>query len=76
MDDAQTSRDDFSPECSSIQHKRIEPEASCASMRSDWSMDHPLHFKSGDYKPDLSSFQQKRSEPESESSRVSIGVTI
>ncbi|KAL1261219.1 hypothetical protein QQF64_009046, partial [Cirrhinus molitorella] len=42
---------------------------SCLSMKSDWSMDHPAHFKSGDIQHDLR-FQQKRSEPES--SRVSV----
>ncbi|KAL1261218.1 hypothetical protein QQF64_009045, partial [Cirrhinus molitorella] len=65
MDDTQTSRHDFSPECSSVQQKIIEPDPSCVSMRSDWSMDPPLNFKSGEIQPDLSSFQQKRSEPES-----------
>ncbi|KAL1261223.1 hypothetical protein QQF64_009050, partial [Cirrhinus molitorella] len=55
---------------SSVQHKRIEPEPSCVSVRSDMSMDLPTQFKSGDIQPDLSSFQQKRSEPES--SRLSV----
>uniref|UniRef100_A0A673FK70 NACHT domain-containing protein n=1 Tax=Sinocyclocheilus rhinocerous TaxID=307959 RepID=A0A673FK70_9TELE len=27
---------------------RSEPEPSCVSMRSDWSMGHPVHFKIGD----------------------------
>ncbi|XP_073701457.1 NACHT, LRR and PYD domains-containing protein 12-like [Garra rufa] len=31
-------------------------------MRSNWSMDHPKHFKNGDTTTDLSSVQQKRSE--------------
>ncbi|KAL1261226.1 hypothetical protein QQF64_009053, partial [Cirrhinus molitorella] len=65
MDDTQTSRYDISPECSSVQQKIIEPEPSCVSMRSDWSMDQPVSFKSGDIQPDLSSVQQKKSEPES-----------
>ncbi|KAL1246955.1 hypothetical protein QQF64_034329, partial [Cirrhinus molitorella] len=65
MDDTQTSRHDFSPECSSVQQKIIEPDPSCVSMRSDWSMDPPINFKKGDIQPDLSSFQQKKSEPES-----------
>ncbi|XP_073701456.1 NACHT, LRR and PYD domains-containing protein 3-like [Garra rufa] len=65
MDDTQTSTDeDFSPGCSSFQQKRSEAELSCVSMRSDWSMDPPIEFKTVDTKTDLSSFQQKRSEPE------------
>ncbi|XDV32907.1 hypothetical protein PO909_003567 [Leuciscus waleckii] len=66
MDDTQTSRDeDFYPGCSSVHQKRSEPESSCVSMRSDASMDHPVHFKSEDTQHDLSSVHQKRSEPES-----------
>ncbi|XP_056093205.1 NLR family CARD domain-containing protein 3-like [Rhinichthys klamathensis goyatoka] len=53
----------FSPG-SSVYHRRPEPEPSCVSMRSDVSMDRPVHFKSGDAQIDLSSFHQKRSEPE------------
>ncbi|XDV32733.1 hypothetical protein PO909_003476 [Leuciscus waleckii] len=65
MDDTQTSRDEeFYPGCSSVHQKRSEPEPSCVSMRSDKSMDWPLHFKSGDTQHDLSSVHQKRSEPE------------
>ncbi|CAM4550623.1 unnamed protein product [Leuciscus chuanchicus] len=65
MDDTQTSRDEeFYPGCSSFHQKRSEPEPSCVSMRSDKSMDWPLHFKSGDTQHDLSSVHQKRSEPE------------
>ncbi|XP_051766060.1 NACHT, LRR and PYD domains-containing protein 3-like isoform X4 [Ctenopharyngodon idella] len=64
MDDTQTSRD-FSPGCSSVHQKRSEPESSCVSMRSDASMNKPLHFKSGNTQPDLRSVHQKRSEPES-----------
>ncbi|KAL1267324.1 hypothetical protein QQF64_032687, partial [Cirrhinus molitorella] len=65
MDDTLTSTDeDVSPKCSSVQQKRSEPESSCVSVKSDWSMDHPIVFKSGDTKTDLSSVQQKRSEPE------------
>ncbi|XP_048016261.1 NACHT, LRR and PYD domains-containing protein 3-like [Megalobrama amblycephala] len=37
---------DFSPGCSSVHQKRSEPEPSCVSMRSDWSMGPPLNFKS------------------------------
>ncbi|CAM4550640.1 unnamed protein product [Leuciscus chuanchicus] len=55
MDDKQTFRDeDFSPGCSSVHRKRSEPEPSCVSMKSDESMDHPLHFKSEDTQTDLS----------------------
>ncbi|XP_051718231.1 NLR family CARD domain-containing protein 3-like isoform X1 [Ctenopharyngodon idella] len=65
MDDTQTSRDeDVSPECSSVDQKRSEPEPNCVSMRSDRSMNPPLHFKSGDTQTDLSSVHQKRTEPE------------
>uniref|UniRef100_A0A8C2BI81 NACHT domain-containing protein n=1 Tax=Cyprinus carpio TaxID=7962 RepID=A0A8C2BI81_CYPCA len=48
---------------SSVHQKRSEPEPSCVSMRSDGSMAHPVHFKSGDTQTDLS-LHQKRSEPE------------
>ncbi|KAL1267312.1 hypothetical protein QQF64_032675, partial [Cirrhinus molitorella] len=65
MDDTQTSREDFSPGCSSFQQKRSEAEPSCVSMRSDRSMNQPLKFKSGDTKTDLSSSQQKTLETES-----------
>ncbi|XP_050984019.1 NACHT, LRR and PYD domains-containing protein 3 isoform X5 [Labeo rohita] len=66
MDDTQTSRDEgVSPGCSSFQQKRSEPESSCVSMRSDWSMGRIIDFKSGDTQTDLSSVQQKRSEPKS-----------
>ncbi|XP_051717732.1 NACHT, LRR and PYD domains-containing protein 12-like isoform X7 [Ctenopharyngodon idella] len=66
MDETQTSRDeDFSPGCSSVHQKRSEPESSCVSVRSDWSMDHMIEFKRGDTQTDLSSVHQKRSEPES-----------
>ncbi|XP_026135584.1 NACHT, LRR and PYD domains-containing protein 3-like isoform X2 [Carassius auratus] len=34
--------------------KRSEAESSCVSLRSDWSMEHPVHFKSGDTQTDLS----------------------
>ncbi|XP_048021136.1 protein NLRC3-like isoform X2 [Megalobrama amblycephala] len=66
MADSQGSRDgDFSPGCSSVQQKRSNPESSCVSVKSSWSMENPLTFKSGDKRPDLSSVQQKRSNPES-----------
>ncbi|XP_042620409.1 NACHT, LRR and PYD domains-containing protein 12-like [Cyprinus carpio] len=65
MDDIQTSTDeDVSPECSSFQQKRSEAEPSCVSMRSDWSMEHPIDFKSEETKTDCSSVHQKRSEAE------------
>ncbi|CAM4577983.1 unnamed protein product [Leuciscus chuanchicus] len=64
MDDRQTSRDeDFSPVCSSVQQERSEPEPSCVSLRSDGSMDYPIHFKNDNTQTDLSSVQQERSEP-------------
>ncbi|XP_073695548.1 NACHT, LRR and PYD domains-containing protein 3-like [Garra rufa] len=47
MDHTQTSRDeDFSPGCSSVYQKRSEPEPSCVSMKSDRSMEYPVHFRS------------------------------
>ncbi|XP_067307906.1 NLR family CARD domain-containing protein 3-like [Pseudorasbora parva] len=49
----------------SVQQKSSNPESSCVSMKSDWSMGHPIKFKSGDKRPDLSSVQQKSSNPES-----------
>ncbi|XP_059372584.1 NACHT, LRR and PYD domains-containing protein 12-like isoform X3 [Carassius carassius] len=42
--------------------KRSEAESSCVSLRSDASMDHPMHFKSRDTQTDLSSIHKKRSE--------------
>ncbi|XP_067307542.1 NLR family CARD domain-containing protein 3-like isoform X7 [Pseudorasbora parva] len=54
---------DFSPGCSSVQ-KSSSPEPSCVSMKSDWSMEPPLKFKSGHTQPALSS-AQKSSNPES-----------
>ncbi|XP_056128283.1 NACHT, LRR and PYD domains-containing protein 3-like isoform X2 [Rhinichthys klamathensis goyatoka] len=55
MADSQASRDgDFSPGCSSDQQKSSNPESSCVSMKSNWSMEQPMKFKSGDTQPDLS----------------------
>ncbi|ROL54726.1 NLR family CARD domain-containing protein 3 [Anabarilius grahami] len=55
MADSQGSRDgDYSPGCSSVQQKSSNPESSCVSLKSDWSMNHPIMFKSGDTRPDLS----------------------
>ncbi|XP_051717604.1 NACHT, LRR and PYD domains-containing protein 12-like isoform X2 [Ctenopharyngodon idella] len=70
MADSQGSRGgDFSPGCSfktsSVQQKRSNPESSCVSVKSNWSMEKPIKFKSGDTRPDLSSVQQKSSNPES-----------
>ncbi|CAM4674148.1 unnamed protein product [Leuciscus chuanchicus] len=70
MADSQGSRDgDCSPGCSSVQQKSSNPESSCVSMKSNWSMNQPIEFKSGDKRPDLSlkpsSVQQKSSNPES-----------
>ncbi|XP_059418601.1 NACHT, LRR and PYD domains-containing protein 12-like isoform X3 [Carassius carassius] len=54
MDDTQLSTDeDVSPGCSSFHQKRSEAESSCVSMRSDWSMDHPVDFKCEDTQTDL-----------------------
>ncbi|XP_050984948.1 NACHT, LRR and PYD domains-containing protein 3-like [Labeo rohita] len=72
MDDTQTSRDEDFSGSSSVHQKRSEPEPSCVSMRSDWSMDHVIEFKSGDAQTDLrihfnhcySSVQHKRLETE------------
>ncbi|XP_039519856.1 NACHT, LRR and PYD domains-containing protein 5-like isoform X3 [Pimephales promelas] len=56
MADSQASRDgDFSPGRSSVQQKSSNPESSCVSVKSDASMEKPLHFKSGDKRPDLRS---------------------
>ncbi|XP_067219717.1 NLR family CARD domain-containing protein 3-like [Chanodichthys erythropterus] len=66
MDDAQRSgNEDCFPGCSSVHQRISEPESSCVSMKSDASMGHPVHFKSGDTRTVLSSVLQKRSEPES-----------
>ncbi|XP_073779306.1 NLR family CARD domain containing 9 isoform X1 [Danio rerio] len=73
MDDTQISRDEnVSPGCSysSVYQKRSDPEPSCVSMRSDWSMDLPYNFRSEDTPTDLSSFHHKRTE--AEFSRVSM----
>ncbi|XP_073674177.1 NACHT, LRR and PYD domains-containing protein 3-like [Garra rufa] len=64
MDDTHTSRDEDFAGSSSIHQKRSEQEPSCVSMKSDWSMDHVIDFKSGDTQKDLSSVHQKRSEQE------------
>ncbi|XP_048016259.1 NACHT, LRR and PYD domains-containing protein 12-like [Megalobrama amblycephala] len=61
MDDTQTSGDvDVSPEYSSVDQKRSEPEPSCVSMRSDESMGHPVNIKSGDTQTDLGRFLRSR----------------
>ncbi|KAL1276701.1 hypothetical protein QQF64_036324, partial [Cirrhinus molitorella] len=66
MDETQTNGDeDFFPGCSLVHQKRSGAEPSCVSMKSDWSMDPPMKFKSGDTWPGLSLVQQKTSEPES-----------
>ncbi|CAM4736165.1 unnamed protein product [Leuciscus chuanchicus] len=62
MDDRQTSRDeDFSKGCSSVQQERSEPAPSCVSLRSDGSMDHPIHFKNDNTQADLRSIPPQRS---------------
>ncbi|ROL50591.1 NLR family CARD domain-containing protein 3, partial [Anabarilius grahami] len=50
---------------SSVQQKSSNPESSCVSMKSNWSMDRPIKFKSENTQPHLSSVQQKSSNPES-----------
>ncbi|KAK7155979.1 hypothetical protein R3I94_006142 [Phoxinus phoxinus] len=70
MADSQASRDgDLPPGHSSVQQKRPNPESSCVSMKSNASMDPPVHFKSGNKQIDLSwgtsPVQQKRTNPES-----------
>ncbi|XP_016120669.1 NACHT, LRR and PYD domains-containing protein 3-like, partial [Sinocyclocheilus grahami] len=65
MSETQTSGDeDLFPARSSVHQKRSEAEPSCVSMKSDWSMNRPIYFKSGDTRPALSSVHQKRSEAE------------
>ncbi|XP_073695193.1 NLR family CARD domain-containing protein 3-like [Garra rufa] len=65
MDETRTSGDeDLFPGYSSVQGKRSEPDPSCVSMKSDWSMNEPIEFRSGDTQPRLSLLHQKRSEPE------------
>ncbi|XP_048017244.1 NLR family CARD domain-containing protein 3-like [Megalobrama amblycephala] len=56
MTDSQGSRDgDFYPRSSSVQQKSSNPESSCVSMKSNWSMIEPPVFKSEDTRPDLRS---------------------
>ncbi|XP_073721836.1 protein NLRC3-like [Misgurnus anguillicaudatus] len=54
MDQTQTStHEDFSPGCSSVykKRKRSDPEFSCVSMKSDGSMNPPIHFKNESTSP-------------------------
>nr|XP_055053890.1 protein NLRC3-like [Misgurnus anguillicaudatus] len=52
MDQTQTStHEDFSPGCSSDHQKRSDSEFSCVSMKSDASMNHPLHFNNEETRP-------------------------
>ncbi|XP_058600511.1 NACHT, LRR and PYD domains-containing protein 3-like [Onychostoma macrolepis] len=77
MDNTQTSRDeDYSPECSLVHQKRSESEPSCVSMRSDVSMNPPLHFKSADTQTNLSLVHQKRAEPEPSCVSISSNESI
>ncbi|XP_077077522.1 NLR family CARD domain-containing protein 3-like isoform X2 [Siphateles boraxobius] len=56
MADSQGSRDgDSSPGCSSVQQKSSNPESSCVSVKSNWSMEPPIAFKSGNTQSDLRS---------------------
>ncbi|KAF4100908.1 hypothetical protein G5714_019104 [Onychostoma macrolepis] len=56
MEDTQASRDgDFSPGCSQFQGNRSNSsEPSCVSMKSNRSMDLPVHFQGRHTSPDLS----------------------
>ncbi|CAM4534923.1 unnamed protein product [Leuciscus chuanchicus] len=45
----------------SVQQERSEPEPSCVSLRSDWSMGLPIHFKNDDTQTDLRSIPPQRS---------------
>nr|XP_021326741.1 protein NLRC3-like [Danio rerio] len=65
MEDTHTAGDqDLSTGCSSVHQKRAEAESSCVSMKSDWSMDRPIQFKSENTRPAVSSVHQKRAEAE------------
>ncbi|XP_056613032.1 NACHT, LRR and PYD domains-containing protein 3-like [Triplophysa dalaica] len=44
---------DMKPLFRSDDQKRSDPEFSCVSMKSDWSMELPNNFKSGDTRPDV-----------------------
>ncbi|XP_073803407.1 NACHT, LRR and PYD domains-containing protein 3-like isoform X2 [Danio rerio] len=63
MEDTHTDQD-LSTGCSSVHQKRAEAEPSCVTMKSDWSMDHPIKFKSENTRPAVSSVHQKRAEAE------------
>ncbi|XP_065104627.1 NACHT, LRR and PYD domains-containing protein 3-like [Paramisgurnus dabryanus] len=65
MDRTQKSTErDFSPGDSLFHRKGSDPGLSCVSMKSCWSMEPPLKFKSEDTKRDLSSVHRKRSDSE------------
>ncbi|XP_048036222.1 NACHT, LRR and PYD domains-containing protein 3-like, partial [Megalobrama amblycephala] len=51
--------------CGRVHQRRSEPEPSCVSMKSDMSMDKPVHLKGGDTRTGFSSVHKRRSEPES-----------
>nr|XP_017211209.1 protein NLRC3-like [Danio rerio] len=63
MEDTHTDQN-LSTGCSSVHQKRAEAEPSCVSMKSDWSMDQPIYFKSGNTGPAVSSCKRKRAEAE------------
>ncbi|KAL1276741.1 hypothetical protein QQF64_036364, partial [Cirrhinus molitorella] len=70
MDKIQSSGDeDVFPGSRSVHQKKSEAESSCVSMKSDWSMEQPIGFKSGDSRTGLRSVHQKS---EAESSCVSM----
>ncbi|XP_056311174.1 NACHT, LRR and PYD domains-containing protein 12-like [Danio aesculapii] len=65
MEDTHTSGDqDLCTGCSSRKRKRAEGEPSCVSVKSDWSMDPPIYFKSGNTGPAVSSRRRKRADAE------------
>ncbi|XP_052432910.1 NACHT, LRR and PYD domains-containing protein 12 isoform X2 [Carassius gibelio] len=65
MEDTERSSDeDFFPGCSSVHQKRSEAEPSCVSLRSAWSIDNVIDFKSSNTQTAISSLNQKRSEAE------------
>ncbi|XP_067306966.1 protein NLRC3-like [Pseudorasbora parva] len=50
----------YKPFENSVQQKSSNPESSCVSMKSDWSMEPPPEFKSEDKRPDLRANLQSR----------------
>ncbi|XP_026082981.1 NACHT, LRR and PYD domains-containing protein 12-like [Carassius auratus] len=50
--------------CNSVHQKKSEPEPSCVSMKSDWSIDNIIDFKTENTQTDLSLVHQKRADRE------------